>query len=495
LWRSLFTVTTGEGQGGGLVSSRPLERRTEGSPVRPRPAGTCALGPTLLTGRCATVLFTVTTFFVGFLPVEILFQRLGGRTVKLAVWAALLGLSFLVVMAHAWHTIRWDRLRRFVICGLLLFSIYSAFQAGFRPPPFSWQQTLVAVILVPVFALMGLAAARHKATVVAVLLFLSAVYVLSGAVGLYAGYIEFGQGRLPQTIFPADLYDHETAGYQGTSRYVGLFVLCGFGWGWFRWKSLLLRALLLASCGMALTLLLILGGRSAAVALAVALTFLMAMKLRPVVTRLKVRPGDAGWLACMGFLAAVAAFVGFSSESLLVNRFIWMLQEGGAAERGVLFSSALGLWTKDGLTLFFGLGPQAFPMAAGFASEGMYPHNFILEALCEYGLVGCALLCAPLAAVAPAYAGSLRPAARPSHAALALGAIGLFLFVQFMATGSLASLWPLVFLWTALVPESGWPGRRPATPRGNVGFWGPRPTLQPDVGGHFSTQDTQAEPS
>ncbi len=411
----------------------------------------CAPGTAAHWERLHTVLFVLTTFFLSFLPTEILFQRLEGRAVKLAVWASLLGLSLAVVLFRMPQTFDWSSPRRFVFASFILFSIYSALQAWIRPPPFNYQQTLVTVFLVPLFALMGMLSARHKKTVINTLLCLSGFYVMSGIIGLHTGYLIY-QGEGFQTVVPSQLYEHQNVGYQGSSSYVGIFLLILLTWCWFNTRSVGSRLLVMVSCAYSLILLFVLGGRAASLAVTASLLFVVLVKLIPVVLCLPINRRDVLWLFCLGCLTALAVRVALLPNMHVVRRFAVLLEERDASMRGFLFTEAISLWSRDIWTLFVGIGPQAFPEAIGAESAGKYPHNFILEALCEYGVLGCVLLCAPLVVIARTYARGILRVGSSRNATIALGAITVFFFIQSMGTGALQSIWPLIFLMAALVP-------------------------------------------
>lgn len=149
-------------------------------------------------------------------------------------------------------------------------------------------------------------------------------------------------------------------------------------------------------------------------------------------------------------------------------------QKKRTSHRIQMFSAAAEEWLKSKKTFFFGNGPQSFPVAFGKHSAGWYPHNFILESLAEYGIVGAALLLAPLMLMAGVTAKRYWTSPiEPSLDQIAILTIGLmFLLIAFVSRG-IQTLWLTYFiLFAASTSVDFRPGR-------NASGTGPEPTKRP----------------
>lgn len=409
-------------------------------------------------GKLRTTLFVFTTFFLSFLPTEIIFQHLGGREIKLRFWAALIALSLVLALFRMIRGWRWNGLWVFMFISFFLFSVYSAFQAWLRPPIFSYKQTLVTIFFVPLFALMGMLSAQNKETVINTLFCLSGFYIVASLISVYGGYLSLYGSEDFQDIVPPHWYEFEEAGYQGSTMYVALFSLIFISWSWFRSKSIFTRVLVGVASMYSMFLLFILGGRSAILAFVLALFFVVLVKLVPIISTFLINKRDVFWVcAFFGGIAtfwfSLLVFVARRPELLTIRRLFVLLEAGDRSERVFLFTNAINLWLQDIWTFWFGIGPQAFPQAMGYQSEGMYPHNFILESLCEYGLIGFVLLCTPMMLVALVYTKRIFTGKlRMQLSSTVLASITVLFFVISMGTGSLSSIWPLIYLISALAP-------------------------------------------
>ena len=87
----------------------------------------------------------------------------------------------------------------------------------------------------------------------------------------------------------------------------------------------------------------------------------------------------------------------FFQQSITVWRFSILFDNYDASGRLFLFTKALELFFTNIQTFLFGAGINSFPVYIGEYSKGMYPHNVLLELLCEYGIFGSVLFLAPIA--------------------------------------------------------------------------------------------------
>jgi len=167
-----------------------------------------------------------------------------------------------------------------------------------------------------------------------------------------------------------------------------------------------------------------------------------------------VRKKDGLWFCLVIFGAAAFILVSITySEFLVFRRFSVLFESGDRSMRIFLFTNALQLWLQDVPSFFFGIGPQGFPRAIGADSPGMYPHNFLLESLCEYGFLGFLMIFFPFLLIGLVYIKKILTNRLTDSSTLTLAALTLLFFTVSMGTGSLASVWPLIFLVSALVPS------------------------------------------
>jgi hypothetical protein len=410
----------------------------------------------LFSKKCCVVLFVLTTFFLSFLPTEIIFQRLGGRDVKLKFWVALIIISLFLVFLRSIRKMRCSRLQFCIFTSFSFFSIYSILQTWIRPPFFDWTQTLVTVFLVPLFVLMGMLSAQNKETVIDTLFCLSGFYIICSLISIATGNLSLAGTKGFQSIVPHSWYEFEHVGYKGATFYVAVFSLILISWIWFKAKFIFTRVLVGVVGIYSIFLLFILGGRGAFLAFFLSLFFLILVKTIPIMYTFSIKKKDFYWVGtlCVG----VVIFLIFAirqPELLTIRRLGVLLREGDHSMRIHLFANSINIWLKDTSTFLFGSGPQSFPQAAGYTSSGMYPHNFILELLCEYGLIGFGLFCIPMVVIAIIYARRIFSGRlRMQLSETVLVSITMLFFIEHMGSGSLSSIWPLIYLIFTLTPIS-----------------------------------------
>ena len=204
----------------------------------------------------------------------------------------------------------------------------------------------------------------------------------------------------------------------------------------------LLRVVLLAATS---AIPLLIGGRSAVVALAVTVGSWLAFNRNTLKKQLILVAG----VLSLFFAGGLAVASHLQNLPLGIQRLILLVKPGELlrSERLELWKDALCVWLTSPATTLFGVGPQKFPSMAGHDGAGMYPHNFLLELLAEYGLLGFLLFLLPVALslVQPQDIKAPRPARPVALYFLIYYASGM----QFM--GGLNSIWPLWFIagWLA----------------------------------------------
>lgn len=397
--------------------------------------------------------FVVTTFFISFLPTEIITQKIGGRSVKLGIWFFLISVSALILFINI-KKINWKNdVVAFVFLSFFLFGLYAGVQALLRPPAFDCKQTLVAVFFIPLFCLLGLYSSRHKKTIIKTLLALSFIYILLSLYSFCTGHLSLSS-RGFQTIVPSSWYKFESAGYQGTSFFISIFIVITLTWCIISHNKFVKKLFYITAVCYSLPLLFIMGGRSATAALFVALLFVIIVKIVPVFIKFLVKKNDVLWLGISLILViGLIVYAVVASELLFFRRFSVIFEGGDRTLRIFLFTSAIDLWLQNAYSFIVGIGPQQFPIAIGQNSPGMYPHNFLLETLCEYGLLGFVLIFFPFLLLGLIYLKKILCDKLKDPNRITLSALAVLFFSVSMFTGSLASVWTLIFIVSSLAPS------------------------------------------
>ena len=88
-------------------------------------------------------------------------------------------------------------------------------------------------------------------------------------------------------------------------------------------------------------------------------------------------------------IGALSLFYSLGYFETAITRFNVLLTESGggnsASTRMFFYDQALKIWADNPV---FGAGIGSFPVEAGYGDERGYPHNIVLEILCELGVTG-----------------------------------------------------------------------------------------------------------
>jgi O-antigen ligase len=156
-----------------------------------------------------------------------------------------------------------------------------------------------------------------------------------------------------------------------------------------------LRFLDFAVLGGLLALMLALGGRGPFLALTIALSAALATGARRSQEHMFTIRWPAAILgALLGVLlmGVVALLVSGNQELTTIRRLSLLFTEGGGASAGVRLYNYRSAWRAWWDSPVIGHGIGSWPMVAYHVDERNYPHNLILEALAELGLIGVLLL-------------------------------------------------------------------------------------------------------
>lgn len=381
---------------------------------------------------CVIIVFAV--LFPGIWFCDVFFASMGGRTAKMAAWGVSLIIAATLAFYSAWlrQKPKQPVINAMVLSGIAAgyFFIYFIIQS----PAYDYSQTISLCLLCPTALFLGMACGNKPVSMVLAMLG-GSVFCLFSYVVLSGNY-ELSAAAW-QTILPASTTENpENTGYQGLTLYAGflsVFLLSRFGSRPGKTMYLLLLC-------MSLFPVLFIGGRSPLVALAATLVLWAIVNVGG-----NRRQRRSVWVVFV-ITGLFAIFSLLYSETLPLGfkRFVMLVESDShdPSSRLTLWTAAIQCWLDNPWTMFLGVGPQQFPEIAGYGIRGMYPHNIILELLCEYGTFGLFVF-----AAAPVYL-FLNAAYRRKPRGESDSSPLFFLcyqFTVFMFMGSLASVWPVLF--------------------------------------------------
>lgn len=269
-------------------------------------------------------------------------------------------------------------------------------------------------------ALGGLLATDNKSAIRAVA-FVSAPFVLFGALALAKGDIALGTDSF-QNIFP--IQDGDTVPYQTINLFIGLFAVSISAL--FLDRSLLRIILVSAVISGCIFIQIVVGGRGAIVATIIAssLTFIDKLGFSRSLLILLV-----------GSVAAPLALMAIDvdlTKATAIWRFEDVFDAADPSMRLGLWRDAVQMWIQHPL---WGAGTDAFMSSRG---DDVYVHNFILEILAEYGLLGLCFFLVPFFTLI-----ARRDRANRSNDHLIV--LAIYLVACFAFSGEIKDLAPLVF--------------------------------------------------
>lgn len=391
---------------------------------------------------------TMSVLYFSYIPLVLVVNMAGFD--KIYLFVALAGVSFLLLVLRGTLTIplRVDRSAGIVALLYSAFVAYAIVRFVAAPEfPDAWQTLRTLVLVNPLFIAFALYCRTQKKLALRLLLGLSAVYVLF----LVNSIIRTSLSEVSEVLFQS--VGIEGLYYQNVNMYIGLFIISSiyFTSSESAWRWPLLGAAMLSLVGM-----LAVGGRASFVAVlaVLGLHFLQGL----------MRANMAQWLLrfllTLPFVGLVLlllfsyGFGGVVESSLLVDRFAVLLEGGDSSLRIFLFGSALKLWLTDPLTVFFGAGISSFPVSIGESGAGWYPHNFVLELLAEFGVVGCFLFLLPIGYTGFKFLESVSDRTDRDLAGWVIFLIGVYFLIIACFTGGLDSSWVFLYFVFLILPSA-----------------------------------------
>jgi len=389
------------------------------------------------------ILIILAIFFPSIWFIDSLFVFAGGRAAKIITWSAIIFLSTLSVFSLIYlrGRISW----RFCIAILLVFTMCSYFIINqlYLPPVYDYKQAIGVCVLAPLGLFLGLSTKNYNVSYYLMLLGLS-VFILF-TVSVLFGAFQLDSEEFQPLLQESTSDDSKNTGYQGLSFMAGFLPIYLLGtMTEIKRRTVIQFAIFLVT----LAPVSFIGGRSAFVGLF--FSFIVWVLFRCL-------NRTTNWILLSGFIFTVFFSAGIlllfpDLAPLTLKRLFWLANEDvqDSSMRFELWSAAIQLWLQSPSSVLFGHGPQRFPLLSGYDDPGLYPHNFVLELLSEYGLIGlCLFLSAPFYLILCQ--------AKRGWVNLTKLKSPLFL-VYYLAvvsfSGALQSLWPLFFFLGWLGAES-----------------------------------------
>ena len=122
-----------------------------------------------------------------------------------------------------------------------------------------------------------------------------------------------------------------------------------------------------------------------------------------------------------------------------IVRIVYLLEANSFGIRSTLALDAISLLTSDATTLFFGCGINCFQQSLGY-DYALYPHNYVLEALVTFGLIGCFPLLVMMARLTILWISAMK------NDEYLIILIAFFFFLVSLKSGSIMSSFSTTFL-------------------------------------------------
>ena len=328
-----------------------------------------------------------------------------------------------------------------------LFATVVLVSFGSHPDHLGDSAALISIVLLnPLFLLLGYACRPLKNTIVWGVLLMAFLYLLFVAVPVLSGLAQGGR-ITPDMVFPG--LELEVGFYQNVNFFLGLLFIASLA---FPGGSRLLRLVVHGVGWLSFLAMFVVGGRGAFMA---ALVVLLVHLTATHWLRLWRDPRKLAGLCLLGVVLWLAARnLSFLLEYSETLRRLMVLTEGGdASRRAFLFASAVELFLSSVKTLFLGGGYNSFQTYIGDFSEGMYPHNIMLEVLAEYGLVGLGLFLLPVAGILRRRVKVLGSLVGRSQVEIAVFNLALYFWTTRMFSGGMRTSWFLMFFTALLLPS------------------------------------------
>jgi hypothetical protein len=380
------------------------------------------------------ILIVFAIWFPSIWFIDMLFALGGGRTAKLAAWGVLIVAACSLATRLQWVTSKIPRYTAPSILGAVISELYFLGYHLLSPPHYNYQQAVSLCILVPLSLYLGLSCRNTDPGVVLAVISGSAALIVY--IGIFKGNVDTTADSFQSFLWISTSDLDQSTGYQGLTAMAGflpIYILSKLR------DMNRHRFMALSFFALALYPVLIVGGRAPLIGLVTASGFYLLQYL--IIKKSLVRT--------LLYLCVITIFllmlIDYNENAPLgIKRLLWLNDDSviQSSMRIELWSNALKNWVISLKTVLIGSGPQSFPLVSNYNDPGMYPHNFVLELLSEYGLIGLSLIIfAPIIIIFYQFKKGL------SHVAeLSSPLFLIYIFSISCFSGGLQSIWPLFFV-------------------------------------------------
>lgn len=400
-----------------------------------------------------TLAFICTVYF-NYLPFQFLISVLPNSVSKTDAFLILLGAANLSLIVHFLLYRRRLSLKLLkVILLYLIFAIYAtiSYILHYRFSDDIFNIRTIAVIN-PIFIIMALSSIQDKTFIVKLLYLSSSVYFIFGILSLIKGDLSFSS-LMFQSVINIDAIGLEKVPYQNTNTYLGIFVILNIFYPERKDISKIVRWGMLLLSGIAIFLMLLIGGRASIVALCSVLVFFAFFKHINSFSKRTIKTLVFFILALFLVLFIQDKITDFLRDTISIKRFSILLYEGDRSHRIFFFSKAIELFFLNAKNTFFGAGINAYSVFIQKYISAAYPHNIILELLAEYGIIGTTLFFLPIFYILLVRNRELSTLYGNSYHEQTIFVIVVYFWIIHMFTGGLRTSWLLVFFTCLLIPS------------------------------------------
>ena len=336
----------------------------------------------------------------------------------------------------------YNRIKFFFL--YILFAIYSTLISYPLSNNFYYRNETLLIILFlnPLFIIIGLISSQYKEKIFKVLFSLVFYYVVFISFLFISGSLSI-TGDSFMTVFS---YLDKTS-YQNINMYLALNLILIKN---IKLNSKLFNAVKITIIFFIFYLMLLIGGRGSILAIS-------AIYLLDILNEILNRKTIIIYTVIFGLFFLCIVFLDFQAylldiDLLGINRFLTYNYE--ASDRVYFYLQSGSILFSDFKTFLFGSGLSMFPIEAGLSNPSTYPHNFLLELLCEYGIIGTSLFLFPIVNIL-----NYRKKKIGSYFGVGYERIAFSIFLLFgilsCFSGSLRTSWMFIYFTFLLYPSQG----------------------------------------
>lgn len=325
-------------------------------------------------------------------------------------------------------------LAHFPLLSLLIAYVLLRFiMSAFAMPPDT--RYVPGLVLSAIYFTLGLIVARHTSMVSTFVSVYGYILCAVGIFKLFSGQLQLYSATF-QSILPIPTLEEQSNAYQAESFFLALTIVW-FGSLLFFSSCKVIKAFIVIVMFSAIVLMAISAGRSAFVAMVVALAYLLWVR-RPSVAVVVLTLTAVIAIGLINWdVTNVSGFLLFGRLTILSDI------EADPSYRIRLLSSALELWLSNATVFLVGLGAGGFQKMLGLWDPGWYPHNIILEIAVEYGIFGLLLFGSVLYRAMVSLA---RVNESEDWRSVALKGQFVVVVIVYMFSGGVQTMWPMLFI-------------------------------------------------